>query len=175
MAKKQIYPLLAILALLALSACGFHLRGVMPGVAGVKLFIDSASPFGDFERALIESANQAEIALVSAVDESQLVLRLQQPQVTRRVQTVDTAGRASDYELIMSIRYVLASPAELTDASERELDARREYSFDNEELLSKAEEEELLLQEMYRDLSSRLLRQISFQAAQQAVVDKQAN
>lgn len=163
------------IVLTALSACGFHLRGGQPGAAGLTVHIASATPFGEFEQLLADGIRQADMNLVETSDAAAMVVQLRDARLTRRVQTVNTTGRASDYELILTMEYVLAPPAALADTRVRTLESRREYNFSNTELLGKAEEEVLLLQEMRRDIVSRLLRQIAYQAADVSVVPRQVN
>lgn len=156
---------LILLVLSAISACGFHLRGVQPGVAGLHVYVDSKTPYGEFEQVLADSVRQADMVISDSTIDAGMVVQLRGERMTRRVQTVNTTGRASDYELILTIEYALAAPAAVTDSQTRKLDSRREYNFDNAELLGKAEEEALLVQEMRRDIAARLLRQIAYQAA----------
>lgn len=163
------------LLLLALSACGFHLRGVQPGVAGLAVHVISATPFGELEQLLADGMRQADMQVVDAASDAAMVVQLRSEKLTRRVQTVNTTGRAADYELILSVEYALAPPAALVDARERKLDSRREYNFSNTELLGKAEEEALLVQEMRRDIVSRLLRQLAYQAADAPASCEQVN
>lgn len=156
-----------LLLLTALAGCGFHLRGSQPGVkgvAGLKLYVDSRTPYGEFEQVLADSIRQADMDVVEQADAAAMIVQIRSERMTRRVQTVNTTGRASDYELILKVEYALAAPAAITDSQTRELDSRREYNFDSTELLGKAEEESVLVQEMYQDIAARLLRQISYQA-----------
>lgn len=155
----------AALLLVALAGCGFHLRGVQSGVAGLHVYVDSKTPYGEFEQVLADSIRQADMVIGPSALEAGMVVQLRDERMTRRVQTVNTTGRAADYELILTVEYALAAPDAVTDSATRKLDSRREYNFDNAELLGKAEEEALLVQEMRRDIAARLLRQIAYQAA----------
>ncbi len=149
-----------------LAGCGFHLRGAQAGVAGLAVFVDSGAPYSDFEQVLEDSIEQSDMVLTESAEQAAMVIQLRNEQLKRRVQTVNTTGRASDYELILTIEYALAASGQLADAEKRTLDARREYNFDNAELLGKAEEEALLMQEMRRDIAARLIRQVGYLAAQ---------
>ncbi|NQD36627.1 hypothetical protein HPT27_06290 [Permianibacter sp. IMCC34836] len=157
--------LITTLMLASVGGCGFHLRGVQPGVAGLQVYIDSKTPYGEFEQVLADSVRQADMTISSSAIDAGMVVQLRDERMTRRVQTVNTTGRAADYELILTVEYALAAPNAVTDSETRKLDSRREYNFDNAELLGKAEEEALLVQEMRRDIAARLLRQIAYQAA----------
>lgn len=152
-------------ALLLVTSCGFHLRGVQPGAAGLVVYLDSKTPFGELEQVLADSIRQADMQVSESADGAAMIVQLRSERLTRRVQTVNTTGRASDYELILSLEYALATAAAISDSDTRKLDSRREYNFDSAELLGKAEEEALLVQEMRRDIAARLLRQIAYQAA----------
>lgn len=156
---------LAGMALLALAGCGFHLRGAVPGVEGLRVFVDSKTPYGEFEQVLADSVRQADMTLSDSADNAAMLVQLRGERLTRRVQTVNTVGRAAEYELILTVEYALAAPTAIGDQLTRKLDSRREYNFDTTELLGKAEEEALLVQEMRRDIAARLLRQVAYQAA----------
>ena len=164
-ARHLLAWLMVVPALLLVAGCGFHLRGVQPGAAGLVVYLDSKTPFGEFEQVLADSIRQADMQISDGADGAAMIVQLRSERLTRRVQTVNTTGRASDYELILSLEYALATPAAITDSDTRKLDSRREYNFDSAELLGKAEEEALLVQEMRRDIAARLLRQIAYQAA----------
>jgi LPS-assembly lipoprotein len=170
MATTRVWLAMALCGASALmTGCGFHLRGTQAGVsglAGLAVFIDSPAPYSDFEQVLEESVEQSDMTLVEQVDGAAMVIQLRNEQLKRRVQTVNTTGRASDYELILTIEYALAAPGELAEAETRKLETRREYNFDNAELLGKAEEEALLMQEMRRDIAARMLRQVGYLSAQ---------
>jgi len=129
------------------------------------IYLDSKTPFGEFEQVLADSVRQSDMTISESAAAAGLVVQLRGERMTRRVQTVNTTGRASDYELILTVEYALAKPEAITDGATRKFDSRREYNFDNAELLGKVEEEALLVQEMRRDIAARLLRQIAYQAS----------
>lgn len=164
MAAGLRFLLLTAITLL-IAGCGFHLRGSVAGSEGLRVALQSATPYGDVERMLASGFRQSGMVGVEKDATPQLVLDLQPEVLTRRVQTVDAYGRASDYELILTYRYRIAAPQALADAETRELVTRREYRFDNRDVLGKAEEEQILVGEMRRDIASRLLRQLHYRAA----------
>lgn len=149
----------------SLAGCGFQLRGVQPGVAGLTVAVASPTPYGELEQILSDAIRQADMTVVESGETPAMRIRLRDEKLTRRVQTVNTTGRASDYELILTVEYTIEQVVAGEDARTRRLDARREYNYDNTELLGKAEEEALLVQEMRRDIAARLLRQLAYQAA----------
>lgn len=166
--KSLLHRSLVLLITAALlSACGFHLRGSEQDVtiAGAKVAIESDSPYAELNRALREALTRAQVTTVSAGESAQLLLKVHDEKLTRRTQTVDQYGRASDYELIYTLSYSLLKEAD-DKSPPRSLSARRDYGFDNRNLLGKAEEENELVREMQNEIAQRLLRQIRYSLAE---------
>lgn len=163
---KILKLVLAISAGVFLNACGFHLRGSAQdlSIAGAKVAIVSEAPYAELSRTLSEALTRANVSPVSS-EEAQLVLTLREEKLTRRTQTVDQYGRPSDYELIYTLHYDLDQQGQQRDEV-RSLSARRDYGFDNRDLLGKAEEENELVREMQNEIAQRLLRQIRFTLAE---------
>jgi len=163
---KSRFFMVGLTAALLCSGCGFHLRGSAQDVAiaGAKVAIVSASPYAELNRSLREALTRAKVESVTDPD-AQLVINLREEKLTRRTQTVDQYGRPSDYELIYTLRYSLHKATQSGDAETRSVSARRDYGFDNRDLLGKAEEENELVREMQAEIAQRLLRQIRYALA----------
>lgn len=157
-----------VLMTVLLSACGFHLRGTLVGVKDAKIFVEAPASEESLLLTVQESVEQADMTLTETADLAEVVLSIRNATITRRTQTVSQFGRAQDYELILTVEFRLGALAELADQEPRRVDARREYNFDNADLLGKAEEEALLVREMQREVAARLMRQVSYMASERA-------
>lgn len=166
---------LLFVVLFGLSACGFHLRGSSPDsgplnaaedTAFSAVFIKAHERYGDLLRDAHEAVAATRLHAVDTAESADLILDLRSDKLTRRVQTVDQYGRPSDYELIYAITYAIAAPDAVAKVESHVISARREYSFNSQDLLGKGEEEILLVGEMRRELVQRLLQQVRYVATQ---------
>jgi len=158
--------LIAVILLMLCSACGFHLRGTVQGVAGVSVYNQTPKDQLELENLLNDGIQQASMTLAPDLASAAMVLNVTDVRVTRRVQTVTSFGRAQDYELILSVNYQIGSPKDFAAQKSLSVDARREYNYANTDVLGNAEEEALLIREMQREVVARLLRQVTFNATQ---------
>ncbi|MDR2690553.1 MAG: LPS assembly lipoprotein LptE [Azoarcus sp.] len=146
---------IALIAL-TLAACGFHLRGPQPlAFASVNI---SASPYSELGAAL---RRQVALSGTTTVEEdaakAEVSLQILANERTREILSLTGAGKVREYELAQRIRFRLIR----TNGGEEliiptELLTRREYTFNDEEVLGKEQEEALL----YRDMEADLVRQI---------------
>lgn len=152
---------LAALAFAALVAgCGFHLRGPQPlAFSTIHIGAGQYSPLGAALRRQIalsgtttieEDASKAEVHLQILADER-----------TREILSLTPAGKVREYELGQRIRFRLAD----RDGSElippTNIAARREYTFSDEQVLGKEQEEALLYRDMEDDLVRQLMRRLA--------------
>ncbi|MBI2379620.1 MAG: hypothetical protein HYV16_02545 [Gammaproteobacteria bacterium] len=146
---------------LALSACGFHLRGSGGHAlaAGTPVAFEAAQEESEFARLVQRKLEGAEAALVSG-DKTPGARRVHvgAESLERRELTVNTLGRVAEYELILSVPVTLAAPG--AEAKEQVLSARREYTYDRNRVISMGEQEAFLLTDMRRDLADQLMRRL---------------
>jgi len=80
--------------------------------------------------------------------------------VTRRVLSVSATNQPNQYEVTYTVGFsVSAADKELL--APQELTATRTYSFDERLLLAKNHEEEILRQDMARDLADMVMRRLA--------------
>ena len=91
---------------------------------------------------------------------SSAVISILQDQMTRRVVSVSAANQPNQYEITYTVRVaVTAGDKELLPA--QEVVATRTYSFSEPLLLAKGHEEDVLREDMARDLADRVMRLLS--------------
>ncbi len=155
---------------LLLAGCGFHLRGsqdlsaVLPEVA-----LSGVTSQTELGRLLYP---QLDAAKVKVTDDARLQLRIVQDSYGKRVLSLDNNGRANQYELSYQLGYELVKtlPQEDQQAAAQTVTVlpvstireRREYLFDANRVLAKAEEEQRLKQDMRKAAVEKLLRRLQF-------------
>lgn len=152
------FLLLSLLSLV--SGCGFHLRGAMElpqDMERLRITGNTNSPFYyELERALIAAGGQ----VVKSAEAVTATLSIQGERYGRRVLTVDSTGRASEYELSMRVTYSLSAPDGTELISSDEVSLRRDYRFNPGNVLASEAQEETLRDEMRRQAARQILRRL---------------
>lgn len=160
MVSRAAHAIGLIVVCAALAACGYHLRGM--GDAALS-FTTVAIEGGDNDPLLVERVKdtfaRANITVVNEGFERQVkILGANQ---SRKASAVDAGGNVAIYALdyVMTFSFFDAQGAPLLESAQ--VTAHREYEFNEQEILGKDEEQQLLLREMRGDLARDLLRRIS--------------
>lgn len=145
-------------------SCGFHLRGsqdfskVLPEVN-----IVGVNKFSELGRELVRSLA---IANVNVFDESSTILNITKNTFTKRVLSVDSSGRANQYELRYDISFVLINKVDGEKTIDlmpaQSITEKREYLFDANYVLAKKNEENRLKIDMRQALIIQLMRRLKF-------------
>lgn len=145
--------------LLALSACGFHLRGqyALP-FASVYVSTPAASIVaGDIKR---ELANIPTKLMPSAKD-ADAELKIIEDKRDRQILSLSGAGRVREYELRLRVAYQLMDATGKVLIPTSEIKLSRILSYDDSRIIAKQQEEALLFQDMERDAVGQILRRMT--------------
>lgn len=150
-----------LLCILTLTACGFHLRGkvVLPAVMNATYV--EGDKFSLLVRELGSILRQSGANVVTTRSQATAVLKVEKEAESRRVLSVGTTGKASEYEIYHSVVYSLYDAHGKALVGQQTLSAKRDYQFDENDVLGKANEEEQLREEMQRDLALRIAQRLS--------------
>jgi LPS-assembly lipoprotein len=158
--KTGINRLLVIfLAIGLLNGCGFHLRG--------------SSGF-DFSFVHIKSESADKIAqgvgfrmmdegvqMVPTAEAAQLVLILQNEAIDRRILTVSSySGQQAEFEINYRVEMEIKKPDGTVLLEKQKISLLRDYLFDERAVLAMGIEEEMLREEMYRDIVAQIIRRL---------------
>jgi outer membrane lipopolysaccharide assembly protein LptE/RlpB len=151
--------MIAVLASLVLSACGFQLRrelALPPEVSTIR--IEQADPFSPLARGLEPALRRAGATIVDSGDAA--VLRITS---TRREQlplAVDTFGRVQEYALRYSTEIELVDAGGAIVLPRQSVELERTFTFDSAEALGSPAEQEIVLAELDRDMVAAILRRL---------------
>lgn len=145
---------IALLAslLLASGGCGFALKdnAPLPRVLG-SVAIQAADPDSllvqDLEREL-EAAGAALKPLGSA---GASTLKIESETTERNVISLDDRAKVGEYGLYYRVRYALSGPDGQSLLRETAVEFSRVYSFDEQQAIGAAQEEEIIRDELRRD------------------------
>ncbi|MCF6337937.1 MAG: LPS assembly lipoprotein LptE [Gammaproteobacteria bacterium] len=161
--NPQMRYLLALILLISLTACGFHLRGsVQLPPELTEMALQDASPATDILPELRRALKNENIRLSETAP---LVLQLKSERYGKRVLSVDSSGRAQEYGLSYTVRFLLKREAmqgenDAVWLTEQAVTESRDLRFDANAVLGTASEEALLKTEMRRDAVLQILRRL---------------
>ena len=148
-------------------SCGFHLRGqqdlstVLPEVQ-----LQGANKHSETGRELIRHLTAAK---VNVLDEADTVLIISRNILSKRVLSLDSAGRANQYELSYQLGFSLVKREQGENTQKivdlipaQTISEKREYLFDANLVLAKADEESGLNKDMRQAAMLQLMRRLSF-------------
>ncbi len=174
---KNINLTFILLFSFVITSCGFHLRGnqdlsaVLPEVE-----IQGTSKHSELGRALSRALTAAK---VNVLDESDTILDITRDTFSKRVLSLDSAGRANQYEISYQLSFTLQEKVkgeslkfENKDQLNKQqiiklmpaqnITEKREYLFDAGSVLAKADEEKRLNNDMRQAAMLQLVRRLMF-------------
>ncbi|ENO00629.1 MULTISPECIES: LPS assembly lipoprotein LptE [Pseudoalteromonas] len=148
-----------VLMCFVLSSCGFHLKKASSLPDNLKTLTlkgddEKSSLFLNLKKEL--KASNVELT-PSAKNVAQLYLRKES--IERQTLSLFQNGQVAEYELAYGVSYVVKRPGE--KAIEKRFELYRNYQDDPDHALAKAKELELLISEIRKQASSRIVRELS--------------
>src|SRR5687768_12801178 len=157
--------LIVLIAALLLSSCGFHLRGSAT-LPFNTLYVDAppASVFAIQLRRVIGSGSETRITNNRA--EADATLQVLNELREKEILSLSAGGRVRELQLRYRVQYQVFDKNKAPLAPPGEIILRRDYSFNDQDQLSKESEEALLYRDMQADAVQQPVRRL--QAAAKA-------
>lgn len=165
------FTLLFSLGLLV-SSCGFHLRGSQDLSALLpEIQIQGTSQHSELGRELTLMLSAAK---VNVLDESEVLLNISNNSFSKRVLSLDSAGRVNQYELSYQLGFSLVKKIKVDNVEGKvkqssidlmplqTINEKREYLFDSNLILAKSDEEARLNKDMRQAAVLQLVRRLNF-------------
>jgi LPS-assembly lipoprotein len=145
-----------------LSGCGFQLRGnvELPPVLQAT-YLKSNNPFEGVAPALRIELQSAGAQITENIDEATAVVSIINERSERRVLSVGSSGKASEYELFEEATFSVLDTAGNIILEQQTVGMTRDLVFDETELLGKVSEAEKLRKQMRRGLARQIITRIS--------------
>ena len=146
------------LLLAAITACGFQLRGVANlsfkslHIQGKKLTIS---------RDLAQNFKTNGIKVLDSVEGAELVLDLVSERNEKRILSLSGGGLVREFELLYTASFRTRGADSPLFSPVQSVQLRRDFSYNDNALLGKAEEEERLNNDMRKDAAREILRRLS--------------
>ena len=143
---------------LALSACGFQLRGVAD-LSFKNLYIQGA-PLS-ISRDLKQSLKTNGIQVVDNSEQAEMLLELLNESNEKRILSLSGSGVVREYELNYRVSFRTREPASPTWSAPQSVQTRRNFSYNDNALLGKAEEEAMLNLDMHKGAVREMMRRLT--------------
>jgi LPS-assembly lipoprotein len=137
--------ILFLTLLLALTACGFELRGTAD-LAFKNLYMQGANL--SINKNLVKALKVNGVTVVEDAKQAELFLDLLSEQREQNILSLSGGGTVREFELVYRVQFRLRSPSSETWGAVQTVEIRRDYSYDDTQLLAKQSEEEALLENM---------------------------
>ncbi|HEX7026492.1 MAG TPA: LPS assembly lipoprotein LptE [Gammaproteobacteria bacterium] len=150
-----------------LTACGFHLRG-SPELAGNRALpaemavtvIEAPSQTSELVRQLKRALRSAEVVVADAEDQPGAARLSLSEELDRRVLSVDSEGRAVEYELNYTVTFQVSRDDIAWEMPPQSITLTRDYYFDRLEALAASRQEEMLRRNMQQEMARLILDRI---------------
>lgn len=150
---------LFVLALVcALSACGFHLRGI--GSLPFETLYVKGDGAENITRDLKRSLSGSGVKLTKTAEEAQAALEILSENSEKRILSLSGGGKVREYEILYRVLFrVKAGGAELWGEPQT-VELRRDFSYDDTKLLAKDAEEARLAADMRNEAVREIVRRV---------------
>lgn len=151
----------ALVSTLVLSACGFRLQGQLevPELFA-RTYIEAPVDQPLLKRQLAEALEASGASVQDEAEGATAVVRIREARSEQRVLSVSAQGRPREYEVVYRVRFeVLEGKTRALPLTDLEL--RRDYPFDESDVLARQREAGVLLAEMQREMAKLIHRRLA--------------
>ena len=149
--------LIALFALLIITSCGFHMRG-MTEISFKTISLEGKEL--SFTKNLKKVLNSNKVAIVLPSENPELRVELIGEESEKRILSLSGQGLVREYEIFYRVRYRIKTLDSDIWSQENILETRRDFTFSDSNLIGKEEEERQLNESMRNEAISSLFNQI---------------
>ena len=151
----------ALVLSLALGGCGFRLAGSehLPAVLA-KPYLSVKDPYTDFSREFERELKSSGALLQLGRQDATATIEVTKDQIEQRTLAVSARNIPTDYELRYTVTFDVKGP-DADILPPQTITLSRDYSFEENELLAKEHEADILRASMARDLATMAMRVLS--------------
>mgnify|MGYP000140750892 CR=1 FL=1 len=148
--------------LLTLASCGFQLRGSATLPDSLKtMYVQGINLQQDLGLDLKRGLTRNDVHVLESYQEGSAVLTILENKVERRVLSVGSNAKVSEYSLHGTVSFKVIDGDGRVMSDIQKVEAQRDYRFNQEQVLASDQEEVLLRKELNQQLVQSVLRQLS--------------
>ena len=146
------------LLLASLTACGFHMRGAAD-VPFNSIYIQGSTVI--ISKNLKKNLTLNAVKVLSSADGAELLLEMVGEESEKRILSLAGTGKVNEFELYYRVHYRTKLAGDALWSQVQTVEARRDYSYDDTQLLAKQGEEKRLNEDMQSSVLNALVRRLS--------------
>ncbi len=139
-------------------SCGFQLRGAA-SLAFSSIFIQGNTLI--ISKNLIKSLKTNGVEVVNSSEKADILLELVGEENEKRILSLSGSGLVNEFELFYRVHYRTKQAGAELWSQVQTIEARRDFSYSDANLLAKQGEEKRLNENMQADVLSNLIRRLS--------------
>ena len=161
LARLSLLMMIALVLSAVVSGCGFQLRGAANLPAEMSTtWVNIPDPTSAFARELELLLRGNGVTLADGPGEGVAELRITRERITRRALTISGDARVREFELVFDLQFSLVDASGTVLLGPESLRQERDFQFDEQEILGATTEEELLREDLRRNMAAALLRRL---------------
>jgi LPS-assembly lipoprotein len=160
--KRYLPSLFLSFLFVLLVGCGFHLRGAVDLPDSLqRVYLQGVDIYRGVGRELKLNLVSNGVDVVNEYQEKTAVLTILENKIERRVLSVGGDAKVSEYELFGTLSFGLTDADGETLIERHEVQAIRDYQFNQDQVLGMDEEESVLREQIYQQLAQSILQRLS--------------
>jgi len=149
--------LIAILLLIVITSCGFHLRG-MTEISYKTISLEGKEL--SLTKNLKKILNTNKVAIVSSTENPELRVELLSEESEKRILSLSGQGLVREFEIFYRVRYRIKTSDSEIWSQENIIETRKDFTYSDSNLIGKEEEERQLNEAMRIEAITSLFNQI---------------
>ena len=149
---------LVLLMSASMLACGFHMRGAAD-VPFNSIYIQGSTVI--ISKALKKNLTLNAVKVLDSADSAELLLEIVGEESEKRILSLAGTGKVNEFELYYRVHYRTKLDGDALWSQVQTVEARRDYSYDDTQLLAKQGEEKRLNEDMQSNVMNALVRRLS--------------
>lgn len=156
--------------MLALMACGFHLRGQYQLPAPMsRLYLQTTDPYAPFVQRLRQALLRMDVTLTPNAKDANVVLAIDAMNHGQSLVSSSTTSQVNTYALSFTVRYTLQSPTGKILLGPQSISASQNATISSDQAISSASQQQQLDVQLYEEVIAQLFNQLSSKKALQAL------
>ena len=149
--------LIAILLLIVITSCGFHLRG-MTEISYKTISLEGKEL--SLTKNLKKILNTNKVAIVSSTENPELRVEFLSEESEKRILSLSGQGLVREFEIFYRVRYRIKTSDSEIWSQENIIETRKDFTYSDSNLIGKEEEERQLNEAMRNEAITNLFNQI---------------
>lgn len=144
-----------------IAGCGFHLRGEAELPAAMQhVFIDSGDPLDSLTHDLSKAFQRSGAVVEDHAGDGIANMKITVNRLRTDVLSVGGNARANEYQMTYHVEFVVQDSAGKELLPKQVIELSREFTFDSGQALGIAAEQDILTDELHRDMVQTIVRRL---------------